>query len=69
MKMNDEQNRRSAGETSAGRRGDLSGPGERAVLPFEDQAFDAVLLSLTLSVVPDPVARLREGARSKRPRV
>ncbi|MFB6143361.1 MAG: class I SAM-dependent methyltransferase [Halorientalis sp.] len=36
-------------------------------LPFDDDAFDAVLLHLVLSVVPDPGAVVEETARVLRP--
>ncbi|MFB6273358.1 MAG: class I SAM-dependent methyltransferase [Salinibacter sp.] len=37
--------------------------GEAGALPFEDNAFDVVLLHLFLSVVPDPEAAASEAAR------
>lgn len=37
--------------------------GDAQSLPFEDDAFDAVLLHLVLSVVPDPVSVVEETAR------
>lgn len=37
--------------------------GDAQSLPFEDGAFDAVLLHLVLSVVPDPDAVVAEAAR------
>lgn len=37
--------------------------GDAAALPFDDDAFDAVLLHLVLSVVPDPDAVVAETAR------
>jgi len=37
--------------------------GDAQSLPFEDDAFDAVLLHLVLSVVPDPVSVAEETAR------
>jgi ubiquinone/menaquinone biosynthesis C-methylase UbiE len=37
--------------------------GDAQSLPFEDDAFDAVLLHLVLSVVPDPVSVVQETVR------
>lgn len=37
--------------------------GDAQALPFEDDAFDAVVLHLVLSVVPDPDAVVEEAAR------
>jgi ubiquinone/menaquinone biosynthesis C-methylase UbiE len=46
---------------------DLSLPGERPNLPFGDGSFDAVLLSLVLPYLSDPVVLLRDVERILRP--
>jgi len=41
--------------------------GDAQALPFDGQAFDAVILNLILSVVPDPVRCMSEAIRVLRP--
>jgi phosphatidylethanolamine/phosphatidyl-N-methylethanolamine N-methyltransferase len=55
--------RRTAGR-GRGREGDLAvAVADAHELPFADDSFDAVLLHLVLSVVPDPAATAVEAAR------
>ena len=46
---------------------DLSMPGDVAVLPYGDGAFDVVLISLVLPYLDDPVALLGQALRVLRP--
>src|SRR5258708_11615573 len=51
----------SLGRSIALREADMTG------LPFPDDHFDAVVSTLTLCTVPDPIAAVREAARGRRP--
>lgn len=41
--------------------------GDAQALPLEDEAFDALVLNLVLSVVPDPIRCMSEAVRVLRP--